>query len=152
MSHRCLQSSSCSTKSHNPSTIMKTHPPFFSLAPNPLVIFPHLVLVFFLTQTSWFSPLLPLHPSPTLAIGNDWQINICLATCLRNQKQGAVRISCQEMRLGALVICWGLQSFWDKVAFNECKKPPCKKRWEGDFMAEGNYHFFPLVSAKDFIV
>lgn len=59
--------------------------------------------------------------------GDDWQINICLATCLRNQKEGAVRIACQKMRLGTLVICWGLQSFRDKVAFNECKKPPCEK-------------------------
>ena len=40
---------------------------------------------------------------------DDWQVNICLTACLRNQKEGAVRIACQKMRLGALVICWGLQ-------------------------------------------
>ena len=59
---------------------------------------------------------------------DDWQINICLTTCLRNQKEGAVRITCQKMRLGAVVICWGLQSFRDKVSFNEAKKPPLKKK------------------------
>lgn len=32
------------------------------------------------------------------------------------------------MRLGALVICRGLQPFRDKVSFNEGKKPPFKKR------------------------
>lgn len=32
------------------------------------------------------------------------------------------------MRLGALVICQGLQPFRDKVSFNEGKKPPFKKR------------------------
>lgn len=71
--------------------------------------------------------------------GDDWQINICLATCLRNQKEGAVRIACQKMRLGTLVICWGLQSFRDKVAFNECKKPPCEK---GGGAGEREWLFF----------
>lgn len=68
---------------------------------------------------------------------DDWQINICLTTCLRNQKEGAVRITCQKMRLGAVVICWGLQSFRDKVSFNEAKKPPLKKKEEEEGVREG---------------